>query len=320
MKQFIRIVSTYVLLATLWVVAGEPTAPKNGSMTNKSDEIINIFLFKSPAGASNILLANGWTQKSLSLLANSTQVAQTFVKEASVVNLGIGFLSDFATDVLSSVMAAISTKGQFLCVTKGAKVRWNSQALRKKIKDPYLESVFCAIFATQPDWTTNFKKIMYMGPIDISTNYEFYAGKMVNTDSDEIVSEFAPIEQIKSGAVKKLTDKSPEEVAKELQGILLARKEREQALLAKEKKAAQIKKDEELAKTLQESLEETKKGAEEIKNLTRSFLMESQLSRGLGESQFGGSSLRESQIGGSGAGTFAKIPTGEESKTDEPME
>jgi hypothetical protein len=206
----------------------EPTHTKNGSITNRSDEILNIFLCKSAAGAANVLLANGWTQKSLTLLANTTKVAQTFVQEAAVVNLGIGFLSDFATDVVSSIVAAVSTKAQFLCLTKGAAAEWNTGVLKKKIKNPDLRSVFCLIFATQPDWTTNFKKVMYMGPVDISTNYEYHLGKMVNKDTDEVVSEFTPLEQTKSGVIKKLTEMSAEEIAKDLQKILENRKEREE--------------------------------------------------------------------------------------------
>lgn len=202
--------------------------PKNGSVTNKSDEIVNIFLFKSPTAAANILLANGWSQKSLTLLANTTKIAQEFVKEAAVVNLGIGFLSDFATDVISSVIAAIGTTAQFLCVSKGVKIVWNIKSLRAKTKNPNLESMFCVIFATQPDWTTNFKKILFMGPLDISTNYEYQLGKMTNKDTGEVYIEFTPIEQTKSGTIKKLTELSPEDIAKEVQSMIQARKERQE--------------------------------------------------------------------------------------------
>lgn len=209
---------------------------QNGSITNNSDEIINIFLCKSPATAAHLLLANGWAGKSLTLLANTTRIAQTFFKEAAAINLGIGFFSDFATDVISLVITAIVAKAQFLCVFKGIKSTWNTQELRIKTNNPNLKSVFCIICASYPDMTTNFKRILFMGPLDVSTNYEYQTTKMINKDTGETYMECTPIEQPKSDIIKKLTELSPEDIAKELQKIMQERKERQ---LEAEKKLKQ---------------------------------------------------------------------------------
>lgn len=231
----------YACLAILGITslnASEGTIqPKTGSITNKSDEkLIDIFFYKSPAGAANILRAHGWSQKSLTLLANTTTIAQSFVPEAATINLGIGFLSDFVTDAISAIVAAITTTREFPYVAKGATIRWESQALKTKAQNPYLESMSCIIFAYQPDLTTNFNRILFLGPIDISTNYEFYLGKMVNKDTGEISSEFAPIEKTKSETLKKLTATSPEEVSAQLKKIV---KEHQEWQAEKTKKAQQ---------------------------------------------------------------------------------
>lgn len=228
---------------------------KKGSITNKSNELINIFLFKTHAAAANILLAHGWSQRSLTLLANTTKIAQNFVQEAAIVNLGIGFLSDFATDVIASIVAAVGTKGQFLCVSKSTTIWWNKEELKTKTKDPNLESIFCIIFATQPDWTTNFKRILFMGDLDISTNYEFHLGKIINRDTGQVENEFAPIEQTISGTVKKLTDISAEDVATQLKKILKERQERQEEAARKARQEAERLEAEKHIKELQEQVE-----------------------------------------------------------------
>ena len=168
---------------------------------NKSDQTIHVYTFKEPADAGAVLLAKGWSTKSLNIISSSVSVAEKFDKKAIFINWGIRLMSHLSTDAVSEIIAQILSVHTHLYVAPHSSAQWPVKKIMPKLKNKKQKKLFFLIFPTTTYGAVNYDTVIFMGPLNLDGHYAYTQdGKMYNVFTKKFI-EFKPFTHNKEGNI-----------------------------------------------------------------------------------------------------------------------
>lgn len=168
---------------------------------NKSDQTIHVYVFKEPADAGAVLLAKGWSTKSLNLMSSTASVAEKFDKKAMFINWGIQLMSHLSTDAVSEIIAQILSVHTHLYVAPHSTAQWSVNKIMPKLKNHKQKKLFFLIFPTTTYGAVNYDTVIFMGSLNLDGHYAYTQdGKMYDVFTKKII-DFKPFTHNKEGNI-----------------------------------------------------------------------------------------------------------------------